>query len=360
MLDVQGIILNDPIHEFRNGVYLSIVIASLLDNVDVEEIYYNPLSKSEITHNLAYLINLMKRFGIPVCVTIQELGEVLDQDLILLQLSYIYKALRDRSPRVLNIKRLRFKDNIKISLEAIPIEISSLVNSDFIKPQGFFSQFTPRGGFLKTDKLDIDFTKGSDSTSAVSDISPSDISNHKYHMDRSLSPIKFESFSPISYSSGVTCDDPMISHEKIHRNHELKPRKTNILNIQTSPKFIPSPSLRLIRGPEPSLSQNEIKEKALLYLLTPRILKLNLSGNYQAYIFSLIINQQSPDDYSFEWRNLETMKIEVSVLISEIIRVNSNTRLLYLQTNAKTFEIQCLDHEEASRYAQAFLNIKVR
>ncbi|CAG9334356.1 unnamed protein product [Blepharisma stoltei] len=343
ILELHGVSINsiEILSSFRNGVNFMIVINCLLDDVDLEEIYFNPQSKSELTQNLAVLINVMKKFGIPVCVTIEELGNLLDQDLILLQLYYVYRALHDRIPIK---KNLKFKDDIQRSIEKLPIEKSALQTevSDFMKPKGFFSQFTPRS--YGKNKLEFDCTKETESTNAVStsDLSPSYFSS-KFSADRSLSPIKIEIISDTS--------DSFL---------EYKPQK-NILNIETSP-VKPSPSLRVIRPPEfhhnPHQNLSNDKEKALLYLLTPRILKLHIGSCFQAFMFSIVLDSFLAEEYSFEWKNLETMETEGKIRIKDISNVSYEKRVLMIQEKSKSLQIQCLDANEVSRYVKSLIAMR--
>ena len=55
----------------------------------------------------------MEEVGIPLSMSLQDFRVCSDQDFLLLQLVYIYKALRDRSPKPVDERKLNFKDDAR-------------------------------------------------------------------------------------------------------------------------------------------------------------------------------------------------------------------------------------------------------
>lgn len=403
---LQPSTLNNPFSTLSQDLVSCTSIACVLNSLleerlrpDMKQVYWQTENSTELNSNVSYVFSVMQKARIPIFFSVDEWISRMDSDFLLLQVSLIYRFLKDKEMLVTDARRVLYKDQERLkakisepssifsnssllSIESASLNYSAsmtysastikpLVDSrepsresstTSILPPGAFSSLTfgkdKLASLYKNDLspvkemyMGIELENKEENSTTDPSMSPRDTSG------RSMSPgltFTLDESPTRRYGRGLNSDKNTILQERKQmytadqrRKAELAPKirapvlRSLKLNLNAVPQFhIQNPKYS---SPKDSLSTDSV----FCFLLTPRILKLTVNESEEAmpYIFNIVPNEKifslKREEYYFEWRESFSMRVVGSLDISQIQAISRKNERFVIKypTFPETLEI---------------------
>jgi hypothetical protein len=390
---LQPSTLNTPFTTLSQDLISCTSIACILNSLleermrpDMKQVYWQTENSTELNSNVSYVFSVMQKARIPIFFTVDEWISRMDSDFLLLQVSLIYRFLKDKEMLVTDARRVLYKDQERLKAKfSEPSSIfsnSSLISMEMGSLNYSASMtYSPSMTYsASTIKPLVDSREPSRESSTASIIPPGAFSSLTFGKDKlaslfrnDLSPVKemyigFEnenkeensttdpSMSPgdssgrsVSpgptftldetptrrYGRGINRDKKIMLEERKQmytadqrRKAESGPKirapvlRSLKLNLNAVPQFH-------IQNPKYSSPKDQLStDSVFCFLLTPRILKLTVNESDEAmpYIFNIVPNEKifslKREEYYFEWRESFSMRVVGSLDISQIQEIS--------------------------------------
>ncbi|CAG9325771.1 unnamed protein product [Blepharisma stoltei] len=326
------------VKDFANGVNLICILHLFMDEpkLALANVYSIPENKMEVDHNLSYFFQSVARTKIPLLFSLEEFKENNDPDFLLLQLFYIFLEFKDIP---INNDRRRpfvFKDDKRISQKRIEESIENALTVLSTKPETHSESDSSKAS-------GHDSHQGEGSSFGVGDFQEYSFSN--------------ESESPTTLDA---MEKQVIQQErKLMYIADLRKKKE-------TKRLIYAPSLQQLQipGKENEMVFNSPSQKCLshaesliCFLLTPRIVKVNVNNGWIRVLLNIIPNENLfsavKENYLLECRELSNMNLAISLDINDTdgISKGKNNELV-IHHNRGKIRIQCKTDDEADLYHQ--------
>ena len=417
---LQPSTLNTPFSTLSQDLVSCTSIACVLNSLleeklrpDMKQVYWQTENSTELNSNVSYVFSVMQKARIPIFFTVDEWIGRMDSDFLLLQVSLIYRFLKDKQMLVTDARHVLYKDQER--LKAKISEPSSIFsNSSLISMESTSFNYSASMTYsASTIKPLVDSREPSRESSTASILPPGAFSSLTFGKDKlaslfqnDLSPVKemymgFElenkeensttdpSMSPRDssgrsvspgltftldesptrrYGRGINSDKKMISEERKQmytadqrRKAELGPKirapvlRSLKLNLNAVPQFH-------IQNPKYSSPKDQLStDSVFCFLLTPRILKLTVNESDEAmpYIFNIVPTEKifslKREEYYFEWRESFSMRVVGSLDISQIQEISRKNERFVIKypTFPETLEILTIYKIECTHTLEA-------